>query len=104
MGSLPHRGVEIESHDPEQLRVLQLRQVQLGAAFQQVRRELPLRGDQLVDLLLDGSPAHELVNQDVLEGGDRKSTRLNSSHPSISYAVFCLKKKKNQSRSSYHNP
>src|SRR5699024_12679181 len=27
--------------------------------------------------------------------GDRKSTRLNSSHVSISYAVFCLKKKKN---------
>src|SRR3712207_7705404 len=31
------------------------------------------------------------------EGGglDRKSTRLNSSHANISYAVFCLKKKKN---------
>src|SRR5690348_17608475 len=28
------------------------------------------------------------------DGADRKSTRLNSSHPSISYAVFCLKKKK----------
>src|SRR5438128_5792107 len=28
------------------------------------------------------------------KGGDRKSTRLNSSHGSISYAVFCLKKKK----------
>src|SRR5689334_24823459 len=28
--------------------------------------------------------------------GDRKSTRLNSSHSSISYAVFCLKKKKSQ--------
>src|SRR5690348_17601170 len=28
------------------------------------------------------------------EDRDRKSTRLNSSHPSISYAVFCLKKKK----------
>src|SRR6266581_6966750 len=27
---------------------------------------------------------------------DRKSTRLNSSHPSISYAVFCLKKKNTQ--------
>src|SRR6266581_7526030 len=27
---------------------------------------------------------------------DRKSTRLNSSHPSISYAVFCLKKKNKQ--------
>src|SRR5437868_11231139 len=29
----------------------------------------------------------------VVQGGDRKSTRLNSSHVSISYAVFCLKKK-----------
>src|SRR5438876_8875837 len=29
----------------------------------------------------------------VARGLDRKSTRLNSSHPSISYAVFCLKKK-----------
>src|SRR2546422_6384502 len=28
-----------------------------------------------------------------LDGGDRKSTRLNSSHGYISYAVFCLKKK-----------
>src|SRR3712207_9555826 len=30
----------------------------------------------------------------LLERGDRKSTRLNSSHANISYAVFCLKKKK----------
>src|SRR5690348_17872913 len=30
--------------------------------------------------------------------GDRKSTRLNSSHPSISYAVFCLKKKKTEEK------
>src|SRR5438876_1443226 len=29
---------------------------------------------------------------------DRKSTRLNSSHPSISYAVFCLKKKKKKKK------
>src|SRR5260221_8495703 len=29
-------------------------------------------------------------------GGDRKSTRLNSSHTVISYAVFCLKKKKKE--------
>src|SRR5438067_7740754 len=34
------------------------------------------------------------------ERGDRKSTRLNSSHVSISYAVFCLKKKK-RTRQSY---
>src|SRR5256885_12018318 len=32
---------------------------------------------------------------DSLHGTDRKSTRLNSSHLVISYAVFCLKKKKN---------
>src|SRR3712207_8941616 len=32
--------------------------------------------------------------QELIEGeGDRKSTRLNSSHANISYAVFCLKKK-----------
>src|SRR3712207_7359691 len=34
---------------------------------------------------------------------DRKSTRLNSSHANISYAVFCLKKKKNSYRYSYDN-
>src|SRR3712207_8783896 len=32
---------------------------------------------------------------------DRKSTRLNSSHANISYAVFCLKKKKNNTKSHY---
>src|SRR5699024_1787960 len=36
-----------------------------------------------------------LENHKDLEYLDRKSTRLNSSHVSISYAVFCLKKKKN---------
>src|SRR5688572_30944337 len=35
-----------------------------------------------------------LVDHPV-DGEDRKSTRLNSSHSQISYAVFCLKKKKN---------
>src|SRR6266852_1423895 len=34
----------------------------------------------------DGGPILSLI------GGDRKSTRLNSSHGSMSYAVFCLKK------------
>src|SRR5690348_17536908 len=32
---------------------------------------------------------------------DRKSTRLNSSHPSISYAVFCLKKKKKKNQKNH---
>src|SRR2546430_6047922 len=34
---------------------------------------------------------------------DRKSTRLNSSHSQISYAVFCLKKKKNQYKGPNHD-
>src|SRR5699024_12236298 len=38
-----------------------------------------------------GAPNTELRKRQT---GDRKSTRLNSSHVSISYAVFCLKKKK----------
>src|SRR5207249_11473782 len=39
--------------------------------------------------------AHDVEGVAVDAGGrDRKSTRLNSSHVSISYAVFCLKKKK----------
>src|SRR2546427_6564171 len=46
--------------------------------------------DELGDLLL------HLAFQIVIgEERDRKSTRLNSSHSQISYAVFCLKKKKN---------
>src|SRR5690242_21173663 len=44
------------------------------------------------DLQVDTGPTvRGLV---VSRRGDRKSTRLNSSHMSISYAVFCLKKKK----------
>src|SRR2546422_2948656 len=35
--------------------------------------------------------------------GDRKSTRLNSSHGYISYAVFCLKKKKKRNKSITYN-
>src|SRR2546430_16286872 len=39
------------------------------------------------------------LERDVsLAQGDRKSTRLNSSHSQISYAVFCLKKKKQNER------
>src|SRR6266542_5547232 len=34
------------------------------------------------------------IMEDLAAGGDRKSTRLNSSHGSISYAGFCLKKEK----------
>src|SRR2546426_7912551 len=47
----------------------------------------------------------EEVNLRVSRKRDRKSTRLNSSHLVISYAVFCLKKKKNKTTAnhSHHN-
>src|SRR5690349_23395783 len=38
--------------------------------------------------------AYETLREQLREFVDRKSTRLNSSHVEISYAVFCLKKKK----------
>src|SRR2546430_4009403 len=55
--------------------------------------------------MLAGAPppgaAGEVDEQrDVLAPQDRKSTRLNSSHSQISYAVFCLKKKKKEVISS----
>src|SRR5690349_23319213 len=39
-----------------------------------------------------------LANGVAADSGDRKSTRLNSSHVEISYAVFCLKKKKKNTK------
>src|SRR2546422_2161477 len=50
---------------------------------------------------------HEIVRRHGLtlirSHGDRKSTRLNSSHGYISYAVFCLKKKKKHNKSKQRN-
>src|SRR5438552_5567163 len=45
---------------------------------------------------LSGAEPRWVPHQDGTRVGDRKSTRLNSSHQIISYAVFCLKKKKTQ--------
>src|SRR5438874_8706686 len=42
------------------------------------------------------------ARQPALQEGDRKSTRLNSSHVEISYAVFCLKKKKKTNTTTHH--
>src|SRR5690554_7621221 len=47
------------------------------------------------------TPAHQTTATPQRSFEDRKSTRLNSSHVRISYAVFCLKKKKN--KISIHN-
>src|SRR5438034_8210485 len=60
----------------------------------QRRARQPL-GDELVDHLRALGPRIDLLGGGD-EAPDRKSTRLNSSHTVISYAVFCLKKKKQQ--------
>src|SRR5258708_29772189 len=58
---------------------------------------LPPRGEaSKFRAALQTSP--EIPGSLPLSGSDRKSTRLNSSHQIISYAVFCLKKKKNKQK------
>src|SRR5690606_42130533 len=52
--------------------------------------QLPLPGH------IDPERVTEAIDHRKDVDGDRKSTRLNSSHVKISYAVFCLKKKKQQ--------
>src|SRR2546430_5328812 len=60
----------------------------------------------------DGHPFMGARPEESGDAADRKSTRLNSSHSQISYAVFCLKKKKKRkntkkieikSKSTFHN-
>src|SRR3712207_8410776 len=63
--------------------------VAVAAALSAHRRLVDARG---LVAQLDG-PAIQRVGQ-LCRHADRKSTRLNSSHANISYAVFCLKKKK----------
>src|SRR5690606_40133382 len=72
-------GLQGHGEAPLLLRLLGFGFAALAPGFR--FRELPLDG---------GVQAPEVSFQDV----DRKSTRLNSSHVKISYAVFCLKKKK----------
>src|SRR3712207_7432812 len=56
-------------------------------------------GVGLAEELVEGAPGHGPA-EDLRGVRDRKSTRLNSSHANISYAVFCLKKKKKPTQSS----
>src|SRR3712207_8855423 len=61
------------------------------------------------DRVLHGVPRAGVLGQEAGRAdcpgagaaGDRKSTRLNSSHANISYAVFCLKKKKKSKKVNY---
>src|SRR5690606_40572600 len=58
----------------------------------------PLQKTSIIDLIVGDESLNRIQSEDNSseenQEADRKSTRLNSSHVKISYAVFCLKKKK----------
>src|SRR2546429_6651454 len=66
--------------------------------------ESELEHEAVLDAVIQGASVRVVAKPDAAGSfrtdGDRKSTRLNSSHGYISYAVFCLKKKKNTPASS----
>src|SRR3712207_6913798 len=67
----------------------------------------PDRLRRLQDVQAVGQPSVDVEGDRGVHDGadrvqDRKSTRLNSSHANISYAVFCLKKKKNTLNKAYN--
>src|SRR2546422_7641365 len=67
----------------------------IRGSLRRLKQQLP-RGRALSELRITAE-GHRVVAR------DRKSTRLNSSHGYISYAVFCLKKKKNYRRLPLHS-
>src|SRR3712207_7977062 len=69
----------------------------LGVAVDRVRHRLFRRAQEVMNLAEHRPDAAHLEHQPL----DRKSTRLNSSHANISYAVFCLKKKTFSNSSAY---
>src|SRR5205085_1311315 len=65
-----------------------------GAREKRYGKHPTQKPEQLLDRIIRASSdPHSLVLDPYCGSGDRKSTRLNSSHSQISYAVFCLKKK-----------
>src|SRR3712207_4298432 len=89
-------AVEWDAHvaDPFELEV-ELERAELATLLDQALGLLPAETRAvLVQKYIEESPHAAIAEH--LGLSDRKSTRLNSSHANISYAVFCLKKKKNQ--------
>src|SRR5438876_6838855 len=74
----------------------------IRGAVEEARGDLPGHGERERVKILAMLDVVVHVFDDVFrKRRDRKSTRLNSSHPSISYAVFCLKKKKTIIKNTY---
>src|SRR2546430_4952043 len=64
-------------------------------------RQVRIGAEQLVRPRRGVGVREQVGGLDDAVHGDRKSTRLNSSHSQISYAVFCLKKKKTPTNSTH---
>src|SRR5690554_4499605 len=69
------------------------RGIRLSAAYG-MSETCPLISAGYTNLQIEAAGEEEQITYKIKAGVDRKSTRLNSSHVRISYAVFCLKKKK----------
>src|SRR3712207_8982300 len=71
----------------------------LAALVSAIEERLPEKSEEHAEQVPGLTPAAQRALLDAAQvaraSGDRKSTRLNSSHANISYAVFCLKKKNN---------
>src|SRR3712207_7194042 len=61
----------------------------------------PVTGEVIMAVTMLVAKACGTFGDCTVVGTDRKSTRLNSSHANISYAVFCLKKKNNYYQPTY---
>src|SRR5690606_39579792 len=71
--------------------------IELATNALELSKEIPfLKGEMIASEIL----ATGFEQKENYKEADRKSTRLNSSHVKISYAVFCLKKKKDKHHSS----
>src|SRR5688572_31045036 len=84
------------SHRPPDARPALARRVAPGGRGEGGRADQHAEFARGTDHLPELLPALHEARGDVRQ--DRKSTRLNSSHSQISYAVFCLKKKRNKNR------
>src|SRR5205085_9926762 len=82
------RSVESAKRSPQQSEAIAQHYLSLAPGLQSMRQKLAELQKQLAALKPITVPI-----QREMPMGDRKSTRLNSSHSQISYAVFCLKKK-----------
>src|SRR2546430_8925765 len=98
LGRLGFGGEEMPHRAPDVLEVVERVTAGGAAGRLQLREQLAGFGGQLPRQ--PRGHLHVAGETGVRGDGDRKSTRLNSSHSQISYAVFCLKKKSNYCRTS----